>query len=85
MASNAMADEVRLKNGGVLPGKIVGMEDGKLVLKTSYAGEISIKWNEVATLRTDTPVHVVIEYDMYYASSERIIEWAEEGTIKLKF
>ena len=63
MASNALADEVRLKNGGVLPGKIVGMEDGKLLLKTSYAGEISIKWSEVATLRTDSPAHVVSEHD----------------------
>jgi len=84
MASNAVADEVRLKNGGVLPGKIVGMEDGKLVLKTSYAGEISIEWSEVATLRTDSPVHVVIEHDTYYASSEGIIELGEDERIKLK-
>jgi len=84
MVSNVLADEVRLKNGGRLPGKILGMEDGKLVLKTSYAGEISIEWSEVATLRTDTPVNVVLEYDTYYTSSQGIIELGEDEKIKLK-
>jgi len=84
MSSNAMADEVRLKNGGRLPGKIMGMEDGKLLLKTSYAGEISIEWSEVATLRTDTPVNVVLEYDTYYTSFQGIIELGTDEKIKLK-
>ena len=44
---NNLADEVCLKNGDRLPGEVIRMEAGKLIFKTSYAGEISIGWQEV--------------------------------------
>jgi hypothetical protein len=42
IAGNSLADEVRLKNGDKLTGQVVRMEEEKLVLKTTYAGEIAI-------------------------------------------
>ena len=54
----AGADQVVLKNGDRLTGSVVSMEKGKLVLKTSYAGELSIKWPEVASVKTDQPIQV---------------------------
>ena len=50
---NAGADELIMKNGDRLQGSVVSMSSGKLVFKTSYAGDISIKWDQVATLTTD--------------------------------
>jgi len=44
IAGNSLADEVRLINGDKLTGQVVRMEEEKLVLKTTYAGEIAIAW-----------------------------------------
>lgn len=57
----SLADEVRLKNGDRLTGQVIRMEAGKLILKTIYAGEISIVWQEVARLKTDGSVKVVLK------------------------
>ena len=56
----AFADEVWLKNGDRLTGKVVSLDAGTLVFKTSYAGDLSIKWEEVANLKTDEPIKVVL-------------------------
>ncbi len=41
------AEQVSLKNGDHLSGTIVSMDSKKLVLKTTYAGEVSIDWDSV--------------------------------------
>ena len=57
---SAYADEVWLKNGDRLTGKVVSLDGGTLTFKTSYAGDLSIKWEEVANLKTDEPGKVVL-------------------------
>lgn len=59
-ANHLFADEIRLKNGDRLSGKVVTMENGKLVFKTSYAGDLTINWAEVESLKTDEPVSIVL-------------------------
>ncbi len=56
----AVADEVYLKNGDRITGKVKIMEGGKLVFGTSYAGDLNIDWKEVIDLKTDTPITVVL-------------------------
>jgi putative salt-induced outer membrane protein YdiY len=56
----ANADEIRLKNGDVITGDIVKKESSVIVFRTSYAGEINIQWSEIASVRSDKPVHVVL-------------------------
>jgi putative salt-induced outer membrane protein YdiY len=56
----AEADEVFLKNGDRLTGKVISLEAGTLVFNTSYAGDLPIKWGEVVNLRTESPVRVVL-------------------------
>ena len=46
-------DVIVLKNGDRLTGEILKMTDGKLVLKTAFAGEVTIDWKEVASLQSD--------------------------------
>jgi putative salt-induced outer membrane protein YdiY len=58
VSGTAVADSVTLRNGDRLTGTIVRKENGTLILKTSYAGEVKIKWGEVAALRTDQPVEI---------------------------
>jgi putative salt-induced outer membrane protein YdiY len=60
ICGQAAADEVWLKNGDRLTGKVVSLEAGTLTFKTSYAGDLSIKWEEVANLKTDESIKVVL-------------------------
>jgi hypothetical protein len=43
------ADSIVLKNGDRLSGVVEGISEGKLTLKTDYAGTIRIDWNAIAT------------------------------------
>ena len=46
----ANADELVLKDGSTLNGEVESLEAGELVLKTSYAGDIKIKWVEIKSI-----------------------------------
>jgi putative salt-induced outer membrane protein YdiY len=48
-----LADEVRLVNGDRLTGEIVRMEKGSLLLKTTYAGDVHLMWQEVVCITSD--------------------------------
>jgi putative salt-induced outer membrane protein YdiY len=54
------ADEVWLKNGDRLTGRVVSLEEGALLFSTTYAGDISIKWEEVVNLKTEEPIRIVL-------------------------
>ena len=62
------AEEVSLKNGDHLSGAIVSMDGKKLVLKTSYAGDISIDWAEVSQFSSDKQPLVVTKADKQLVS-----------------
>src|SRR5438876_10175951 len=47
------ADEVVLKNGDKLTGKVLGLAKGKLALETPYAGVVQIDWAQIASVKTD--------------------------------
>ena len=55
------ADEVVMKNGDRLSGQVISMENQTLRLETSYAGEIAIRWDQVATLEPDSDAHVILQ------------------------
>ena len=74
ITQNSLADEVRLKNGDKLTGQIVRMQENKLILKTTYAGEITIIWKELASLQTDGLVKVVLEDDTRFEGTAEAIE-----------
>jgi putative salt-induced outer membrane protein YdiY len=73
-------DEIILKNGMHLIGSIVSMEEKTLTVKTPYAGDITVQWDEVEQLKSRTPLSVeVIEEeedsdgDGFYETSHRIM------------
>ena len=53
-----VADQVTLKNGDRLTGKILTTDDKTLVLKTDYAGEIKLDRAVIATVTSDAPLNV---------------------------
>lgn len=58
--SVVLSDEVKLKNGDRFTGEILKMENKILVLKTSYAGIISIDWGEVVCLDSLKDLKIVL-------------------------
>ena len=59
-ASHVSADEIVLNNGDRITGKIVTMTDGKIVINTTYAGDISLAWADVSQISGDEPINVVL-------------------------
>ncbi|MBW1788995.1 MAG: DUF481 domain-containing protein [Deltaproteobacteria bacterium] len=81
----AHADEVLMKNGSRLLGTVVSMEGEKLVLKTEFAGEITIDWKQVERLTTESPMEVQLEDGTEHkgkavgAEEGRLVLQPEEG------
>lgn len=61
LAAPALADTVWLKNGDRLSGKIQLFDGGKLLLKTDYAGSVSLDWKQVASLDSDQALLVKLK------------------------
>lgn len=57
----AAADEIRLLNGDRITGQVKAMSGERLVVQTGFAGEIAVRWSEVASLTTSRPVEVMLE------------------------
>jgi|SRR5689334_11298100 len=58
-----LADSLTLDNGDRLTGKITKLDGGKLILNTSYAGDIKIDLGRIRSLQTDDTVTVVLGND----------------------
>jgi putative salt-induced outer membrane protein YdiY len=56
--ASARADQVTLKNGDRLSGAIVKADGKTLLLKTDYAGDLTLKWSAVDAFTSTQPVHV---------------------------
>ena len=57
-ASSAGADEVYMKNGDRFSGQIVKMTDGKLVLKSDAAGNVTLPLAEILGLSSTGPLEI---------------------------
>ena len=55
---SARADQVNLKDGSTVKGKVVNIVDGKLTIKTDSLGEMKIDFNNIANFTTDEPMVV---------------------------
>jgi putative salt-induced outer membrane protein YdiY len=56
-----VSDEVFMKNGDRLTGTVKTTKDKKLILKTSYSGEIGIALADIQRVVTDKPVSVTLD------------------------
>ncbi len=55
------ADQVFLKNGSLIKGQIGKMTDGTLVITTSFAGDISVKWSEIEKVTAKSALDFVLK------------------------
>lgn len=60
LAHNTAADELLLRDGSRILGTVKKKEGNTLDFKTSFAGTIKVKWEQVSELRTDQPAQVLL-------------------------
>ena len=80
MVGSGLADEINLKNGDRITGEVIRMQGNLLVIKTVYAGEITITWEEVLKVKTDRPIKVVLKDDSLL---EGVSQAFEESKMKI--
>jgi putative salt-induced outer membrane protein YdiY len=56
----AWADQVELKDGDRITGSIVKKDGDTVTLDSKNFGTVTFKWDDVATVRTDQPITVVL-------------------------
>lgn len=60
LGAQVLADQITLKNGDRLTGKIVKSDGGKLFIKTELLGEVAVDLAAVTAITTDQPLYVTL-------------------------
>jgi putative salt-induced outer membrane protein YdiY len=58
--SQALADQVSLKNGDRLTGTVVKSDGKTLVLHTADAGDVTFNWSALEGIRSEKPLHIAL-------------------------
>lgn len=56
--SPLLADQIVLKNGDRLTGTIEKSDDKALVIKTEFAGRVTVQWPAIQEIKSEQPLHV---------------------------
>lgn len=51
---------IKLKDGSIIFGEVVGMKDGELKVKTDFGGDVPVKWTEIAELLSKLELRLVL-------------------------
>lgn len=52
------ADVVKMNNGDVLSGKVISVENGRIVIKTAYADAVSLDPGKIKSVSMDQPIRI---------------------------
>ncbi len=66
----SIADTLIMKDGSVLNGKLLQQRKNTLKFKTSYAGTINVKWDQVKKLTADKAVTIMLVTDEVFSAQE---------------
>lgn len=55
-AAPLRADEIRLRNGDRITGAVLHKDGSAVVVRTNYAGELHVRWDEVVGITTAGPI-----------------------------
>ena len=61
IACSARADQVVLKNGDRLTGKIVSGDGKTLLLKSEFAGDVTIQWDAITDIESSDNIHITLK------------------------
>lgn len=74
------ADQVILKNGDVISGKVLKIDEGELHFKSDLLGTLKINMKDISTFQTDEVIELKVD-DEVIASR---IGKSQEGTVKIQ-
>jgi len=60
LSGRALADQIVLKNGDRLTGKIVKADGAKLVLKSELIGDVTVELSSIRSITSDEPLYVTL-------------------------
>jgi putative salt-induced outer membrane protein YdiY len=60
LCSTVFADQVVLKNGDRLTGTITKSDDKVLLIKTEFAGDVTVQWPAIQEITSTQPLHVAL-------------------------
>jgi putative salt-induced outer membrane protein YdiY len=63
LLSTASADQIVLKDGDRITGEVIKKDADKVSIKSKNFGEVTLKWDDIATIKTDQPLNVVLSGD----------------------
>ena len=78
-ASVLVAGKIETKDGSIINGKILSIEEGVIKVETSYAGELSIKQSEVVVFSSEETINVATDGGNTFKGTVS----GEEGSIKI--
>ena len=78
IAARLAADSVDVKGGARIVGKVIKVDDGAVVVETTYADKITIKQAEVVAINTDAPIAVRLIGEDLDQMKKRLIQFALE-------
>lgn len=58
LAIGANADQLTLKNGDKLSGTILKSDAKTVLIKTEFAGDVTVQWDAVTSIQSSQPLHV---------------------------
>jgi len=61
LSATTIADTLIMNDGSVLKGEVISQEKNTLKFKTSYAGTINIKWQQIKELQSEAPVTIMLK------------------------
>jgi len=80
----AWADQIVMKDGDRVTGSIVKKDGATVTIESKNFGVVTVKWDDIATIRTDAALNVVLPEDRTVKGNlqtrEGRIEVAAEGT-----
>jgi putative salt-induced outer membrane protein YdiY len=59
-AADTRADQVTLKNGDRISGTIVKSDTKTLLIKTEFAGDVTVQWDAINSIESSQPLHLVL-------------------------
>jgi putative salt-induced outer membrane protein YdiY len=74
-----IADEVIMKNGDRVTGSVVKKEGNNLTIKTEKFGLIVTPWDQVESINTDKPLHIILSAGKTY---EGMLNY-KDGSVRL--
>ena len=61
LAGAARADQITLKNGDRLSGKIVSGDGKMLLLKSEFAGDVTIQWDAITAIESTDNINITLK------------------------